>query len=152
MSENHQKPLKDLLKDYFDQNAGLYGVEMAFLFGSRAAGFPRQDSDVDIGILFARSLNSNKELFEIITKISLDLSLEIGADANAVPLYEDFRNPMLYYNIIVKGVLIWTKDYARYLQLRNEAVYHMEDFEIFGKKWQIEITTKNLAALGHARV
>ena len=140
------------LKDYFHRNAGLYGVDMAFLFGSRVAGFPRQDSDVDIGIVFDVFLNCDKELFEIITKISLTLSSELEADANVVPIYEDFRNPMLYYNIIVKGVLIWTRDYARYLQLRNEAVYQMEDFGIFGKKWQIEITNKNLAALGHARV
>ena len=152
MSEPLQKTLLNCLKDYFDRNAGLYAVEMAFLFGSRAAGFPRQDSDVDIGIVFGDSLNSDKELFEIITKISLALSSEIEADANVVPIYGDFRNPMLYYNIIVKGVLIWTRDSAKYLQLRNEAVYHMEDFEIFGKKWQIEITNKNLAALGHARV
>jgi uncharacterized protein len=147
-----EKKLTEHLHTYFERNAALLQVEMAFLFGSRAKGFPREDSDVDLGILFSPGRESEKELFESITKVSLALSSIIKADVNIVPIYLDFRKPMLYYNIIVKGIPIYVREYGNYLQLRKEAIDQMEDFEIFGTKWQVAIAKNNLAALGYAGI
>ena len=147
-----QKNLIEHLQIYFERNAALLQVEMAFLYGSRAEGFPREDSDVDLGILFAGSRESEKELFEATTKISIALSSIVKADVNVVPIYSDFRKPMFYYNIIVKGIPIYMRESSNYLQLRKEAIDHMEDFKIFGIKWQVAIAKNNLAGLGYAGI
>ena len=125
---------------------------MAFLYGSRAEGFPRDDSDIDIGVLFADEITSEDETFDLATKISLYVSQEMKVETSVVPIYPDFRKPMLYYNVIVKGIPLYIGDYDRYLDLRNEAICQMEDFEIFGKGWQLLIAKKNLADLGHAGI
>ena len=147
-----KKILMDHLQSFFERNAALLQVEMAFLYGSRAEGFPREDSDVDLGILFSGNRLSDKELFEMTTKISLALSKIIKVDVNVLPIYADFRKPLLYYNIIVKGIPVYVREYASYLQLRKEAIDQMEDFEIFGTKWQVAIAKNNLAALGYAGI
>jgi hypothetical protein len=91
-------------------------------------------------------------MFDLVTKISLFLWQEMKIEASVVPVHPDFRKPMLYYNVIVKGIPLYIRDYGRYLSLRNEAMYQMEDFEVFGKGWQILITKRNLAELGYAGI
>jgi predicted nucleotidyltransferase len=44
------------LKKFFAERASFYGVEMVFLFGSWATGIPRQDSDLDIAVVFRDEL------------------------------------------------------------------------------------------------
>jgi len=44
------------LKKFFAERASFYGVEMSFLFGSWATGIPRQDSDIDIAVVFRDEL------------------------------------------------------------------------------------------------
>ena len=147
-----RKNLIELLEGFFERNAAPLQVEMSFLYGSRAEGFPREDSDVDLGILFSGTRRSDKELFEMATKISLSLSRVIKVDVNVLPVCADFRKPLLYYNIIVKGIPVYVREYGRYLRLRSEAIDQMEDFGLFGTKWQVAIAEKNLAALGYAGI
>jgi predicted nucleotidyltransferase len=144
--------LKDFLQGFFTQRADHFRVQMAFLYGSRAEGFPREDSDIDIGVLFADEITSEDEMFDLATKISVSLSKEMKVEASVLPICPDFRKPMLYYNVIVKGIPLYIGNYGRYLDLRNEALYQMEDFEIFGKEWQLLIAKKNLADLGYAGI
>ena len=54
----------------------------------------------------------------------------------------DFRKPFLYYNVIVLGKPLYIENYDKYIVLRNEAMFQMEDFSIFGEKWMFE-TAKN---------
>jgi predicted nucleotidyltransferase len=147
-----QKQLIEHLQSFFDRNATLLEVKMAFLYGSQAKGFPREDSDVDLAVLFADDRKSEKELFEAITKISLSLSSIVKADVNVIPIHSDFRKPMLYYNIIVKGIPVYVREYSDYLNIRRGAIDQMEDFEIFGTNWQTAIAENNLAALGYAGI
>src|SRR3989304_4460541 len=102
------------LKNYFNKNASLYGLEMVFLYGSWAKGFPRNDSDIDIAIVFSEEPSSDDESFRNITDISLSLSAEFNREANVIKIYEDFRKPMLYYNAIVSGLPVFIKDFVRY--------------------------------------
>ncbi len=39
-----------------------------------------------------------------------------------------------------------------YFKLRNEAIYHMEDFKIFGLQWQRRLIENNLEVLKHAEI
>src|SRR3989304_10446182 len=135
------------LKNYFNKNASLYGLEMVFLYGSWAKGFPRHDSDIDIAIIFSEEPSSDDESFKHIIDISLSLSEELSQEVNVIQIYKDFRKPMLYYNAIVSDLPVFIKDFVRYVNFKNEAIYQMEDFCIFGVDWQYEVATKNLEAL-----
>jgi predicted nucleotidyltransferase len=152
MTADQRKDFEENLTGFFRRNASLFKVQMVFLYGSRAEGFPREDSDIDIGVLFADEITSEDEMFDLVTKISVYLSQEMKVEASVVPICPDFRKPMLYYNVIVKGTPLYIGDYGRYLDLRNEAMYQMEDFEIFGKGWQLLIAKRNLADLGYAGI
>lgn len=137
------------LKDFLNDHAYHYKIEMAFLYGSWASGFPRPDSDIDIAMVFSEVLSSD-EVFERINDISLSLSSRINIDVNIIDIHKDFRKPLLYYNAIVSGIPVYAEDLAKYIRLRNEAIYQMEDYSIFGIDWQHEVTRKNLEALRHA--
>lgn len=137
------------LKSFFKEKVEDYKLGIVFLYGSSARGFPREDSDIDIGIVFQDNTLSDDELFRIITDISLCLFSEINLEVNIVPIYPDFRKPMLYYNVIVLGTPLYIRDYNEYIDVKNEAIYQMEDFSIFGINWQLKAARNNLEGITH---
>jgi predicted nucleotidyltransferase len=144
-------------EDFLKKNADRCNLEMAFLFGSRTTPFSRRDSDIDIGVVFSSSIEtdsastlSDDAVFANIMDISLDLLKLLNLEVNIVPVYPDFRKPMLYYNIIVLGKPLFIKNFEKYIALRNEAVYQMEDFSIFGERWKRDIAQKRLDELLNA--
>jgi predicted nucleotidyltransferase len=139
------------LEGYFKEVADTYKIEMAFLYGSWVRGYPKESSDVDIAIVFSEIDNEDK-VFEKITDITLSLMEKIKLEVSIIPVFWDFRKPMLYYNAIVLGIPVFIRDQNRYAALLNEAIFQMEDFNIFGTRWQLEIAEKNLKELRHARV
>lgn len=138
------------LEDFFRNNAGRYGIEMAFLYGSWAKGSPRPDSDIDIAVVFSQQHSREEEMFEYITDISLRLSRELHSEVNVVAIDRMFGKPMLCYNAIVSGIPVFFRDFNQYVDLKNEAVSQMEDFSLFGRDWQLTITKRNLEALQRA--
>jgi len=137
-------------KIFFKEKAAYFSIEIAFLYGSWARGFPRQDSDIDIAVVFVKESPSEDEVFNIITSISLELTKKLGLETNVITIYPDFRKPILYYNAIVLGIPVFIGNMDRYINLRNEAIYQMEDFSIFGVGWQLEIARKNMEELNRA--
>lgn len=137
------------LKKFFAEKASFYGAEMSFLFGSWAAGFPRQDSDVDIAVVF-RDESFEEDCFERMTVISVLLSTELKREVSVIPIYKDFRKPMLYYNAIISGIPIWILDGDQFIKIKTEAIFHMEDYSIFGPEWRYEATRRNLEGLKRA--
>ncbi|MEK6645918.1 MAG: nucleotidyltransferase domain-containing protein [Candidatus Firestonebacteria bacterium] len=135
------------LKEFFKENTFLYEIENVFLYGSWARGFPKQDSDIDIAVVFSKESLSKEECFEYITDISLSLSNEINLDVNVISIDLDFNKPMLYYNAIVLGEPIFIKDYQKYVYLKNKAIYNMEDFNVFGIGWQLMAAKKTLESI-----
>ena len=138
------------LKTFFEENAGRYGLEMAFLYGSWAKGIPRPDSDIDLAVLFSPEPSTDDDSYGRLNDISLFLSTELKKEVNIIQIHEDFRKPMLYYNAIVLGSPVFIKYFDRYVRLKNEALYQMEDFGIFGINWQFMVAAKNLEALKNA--
>lgn len=143
-----QRELQNILENYFKEIADTYGIEMAFLYGSWARGYPKEISDVDIAIVFSETDNEDK-VFEKITDLTLSLMEKIKLEINIIPVFLDFRKPMLYYNAIVLGAPVFIGDQNRYVALLNESIFQMEDFSIFGTKWQLEIAEKNIKELRH---
>lgn len=138
------------LRSYFQREASRFGVEVVFLYGSWAMGFPRFDSDIDLAILFDDEGIPEDELFERLTAITMDLIQAFSCEVSAIPIHRDFRKPMLYYNAIVKGIPVFFTGHWKYIALTNEALYHMEDFETFGREWMMDLATKNLEEISHA--
>ena len=146
---NTKEEIVNCLKSFFNKKAQRYGLEMAFLYGSWARGFPKENSDVDIAIVFTKENGSDDELFRYLNDMSLSLSKELGREVNSIAIQSNFNKPMLYYNAVVLGIPVFIKDSDKYLRLRNEAVFQMEDFNLFGIDWQVRITRKNLEGLKH---
>lgn len=150
-SVDYKETIVKELENYFKEVADTYKIEMAFLYGSWARGYPKESSDVDIAIVFTETDNEDK-VFEKITDITLSLMGKIKWEVNIIPVFLDFRKPMLYYNAMVLGITVFIKDQNRYAALLNEAIFQMEDFSMFGIQWQLEVAEKNLKELRHAGV
>lgn len=146
-----QRELQNILENYFKEVADTYKIEMTFLYGSWAKGYPKESSDVDIAIVFSETDDEDK-VFEKITEMTLSFMGKIKVEVNIIPVFLDFRKPMLYYNAVVLGIPVFIRDQNRYAALLNEAIFQMEDFSMFGTQWQLEIAEKNLKELRHAGV
>jgi predicted nucleotidyltransferase len=83
------------LKAFFKERAHFFGVEMAFLYGSWARGYHREDSDVDIALVFSQP-SSEEERFRFLTDISFEASIKTGKEVNIISIDEDFKRPVLY--------------------------------------------------------
>ena len=144
---NAKEEIIDKLGNSFLGKAKDYGLEMVFLYGSWARGFPKEDSDVDIAVFFSQENGSQDEVFRQVNDIALNLEKELGREVNIIVLRPDFDKPMLYYNAIALGIPAYIRDKDKYLAMRNEAIHQMEDFSIFGPEWQLSIARKNLEAI-----
>ncbi len=137
------------LKAYFQHKADVFNIDMAFLYGSWASGRPKDESDIDIAVIFNQEMTEEK-IFEIITNISLELTDIFKKESNVLYIDMELSKPMLYYNAIVHGIPVYIRDFTRFVDIKSRAIYQMEDFCIFGTKWQEEIVRKRLEALNRA--
>ncbi len=108
--------------------------------------FPGVESDVDIAVVFNKEMGRD-ELFEVITTISLEPTGLLRVETDVLYIDAEFSKPMLYYNAIVHGIPVYMKSFTRYVDKRFCAIYQMEDFSIFGTRWQAEILEKRLEKL-----
>ncbi len=139
------KKLESFLRD----RAVHYGIDMAFLYGSWAGGTPREDSDVDVAVWFYPDSFTEDQVFERITDLSTELSRLLKKEVNILVLTHDFQHPMLQYNAIVLGSPVFVKEFYRYVSLRMEAICQMEDFSMFGRRWQLEVSERRLQGEFH---
>lgn len=144
--------LTHFLKSYFKENAVYFGLKFAFLYGSQAAGMAKDNSDIDIAVVFEDTELSEDTVFDRIMEISGSLSEKTGNDVDVIAVDADFSRPMLFYNAIVFGIPLLKTNDIDYFKLRDEAIYHMEDFKIFGLQWQRRLIENNLEVLKHAEV
>jgi predicted nucleotidyltransferase len=138
------------LNIFFEQAVSQYSIEMVFLYGSYVAERTRIDSDIDLAILFSDEIANCEKLFSLLTEITYKLTKELNKEVNIISIDRNFPHPMLYYNAIVLGIPVFIKDNDRFLSLKLEAIYQMEDFQIYGTRWQKEITTHIMEELTHA--
>ncbi len=145
-----KEKMVQLLTDYFKKKSSVYHIEMVFLYGSWAIGYPRQDSDIDLAILFSFHIKNEDSLFELMNSISYELSIELSKEVNIIPLKEDFPHPMLYYNAIILGIPLYINNRESLTKIKLEAIKQMEDFKIFGIPWQQEVARNILKEISHA--
>ena len=81
--------MKDMipkLVHFFQNEAERFGVRAVFLYGSFARGFPRQDSDLDVAIVFDDDSDEDI-IYRRLVDISLLLSERSGRDVKVIPIY-----------------------------------------------------------------
>jgi len=95
-----EKILLDLNNELFSKFDNFEGI---YLYGSRAKGNFRHDSDFDIIVLFKDdySLKIESKLAEII--INIELKYDIFIDYHPMTLKELERNPVFYNEVVNKG-------------------------------------------------
>lgn len=96
---------------FLDRISNRYPVSRAILFGSRARGSFRPDSDVDIAVLLRGYPGQRVDAALDMAGIAFDVLLDTGILVEALPLWEEewehpeqFNNPALLENIRREGV------------------------------------------------
>ncbi|MBI4680621.1 MAG: nucleotidyltransferase domain-containing protein [Nitrospirae bacterium] len=121
-------------------------VSLAFLFGSAALGRNMAESDIDVAVLFKSEIYKKDEnVFQFTAIFSAELGSIIKKEVDIIPIYEDFRKPMLYYNAIVLGKPVFIGDKSKYIWMFNQALFYAADFELFGGRFQREAALKLLS-------
>lgn len=110
------------IKDYL---AASEYITFAYLFGSQVSGKTRFGSDVDIAVWFEKepSLNILGKLvgdLEDLTKQRIDL-----VELNGLPQ----KKPKLAYNVVSKGVLLFTKDEKLHVEFKTKTFLYYLDFK-----------------------
>ena len=116
-------PLADLAQSQLDAETelavraflrrldGRYSVTQAILFGSRARGVHRADSDADIAVVLTAPHGDRVAAALDMAGVAFEVLLETGVLVEALPLWEDelnrperFSNPGLIKAILREGV------------------------------------------------
>lgn len=98
---------------FSEKISDLFRVRSLILFGSRARGQFRPDSDADLAVLLSgpsgRFISAKLEMADI----AFDVLLDTGVRIEAFPIWEDewehpdaYRNPYLLHNIERDGIVI----------------------------------------------
>jgi len=92
---------------------GKYSVIEAILYGSRARGDHKPDSDADLAVILAGERGDRYSVAGDMAGIEFDVMLEIGVHIQALPLWQDewrhperFNNPALIENIKREGLRV----------------------------------------------
>ena len=98
------------VRRFLDLIAPRYEVEGAILYGSRARGTHRPDSDADVAVLM-RGEQSYRAVKRDMAGIAFDALLETSILVSALPIWpdewenpEEYSNPALLYNIYREGI------------------------------------------------
>jgi len=91
--------------------AGQYDMAGAILFGSRARGTHRPDSDADVAVLLRGEHRRFLPTKLAMADVAFDVLLETGIRIQPLPVWEDewehpesYSNPRLLANIASEGV------------------------------------------------
>lgn len=136
------------LTTYFQDKKDLYDIDMAFLYGSWACGNPMKESDVDVAVIFKNDMCED-EICERVDKITIELTVQLKKEINILNIDHELSHPMLHYNAIIHGISVLIRDFTRYVNIRFKAISQMEDFSIFGTKWQSDIVKRRMEVLSH---
>lgn len=91
-----------------------YAIAGAILYGSRARGTHRPDSDADLAVLISGEHDPRMPTALAMADVAYDVLLEIGVNISPLPVWLDewehpdrFSNPQLLASIAREGVSVW---------------------------------------------
>ena len=96
---------------FLEQLAPRFSMAGAIVFGSRARGTHRPDSDADVAVLLKGERQRAMQVTLAMADIAYDVLLETGINISPLPIWVDqwehperFSNPALLHNIAREGV------------------------------------------------
>jgi predicted nucleotidyltransferase len=99
------------VRQFAQRLAGLYPVKRIMLFGSRARGTNRTDSDADVAVLLRGARGPFLDTKLEMVDIAYDVLLDTGIHIQPLPIWENeweqpeiHRNPRLLQNIEREGI------------------------------------------------
>ncbi len=99
------------IKRFLGLIAGNYDMAGAILYGSRARGTHRPDSDADVAVLLRGEHQRLLPTTLALADVAYDVLLETGVNITPLPIWtgewehpETYSNPALLYNIAREGV------------------------------------------------
>jgi predicted nucleotidyltransferase len=98
-------------RSFLDRIAGRYDIAGAVLYGSRARGDHREDSDADLAVLLRGRKGNVFSIGGDMAEVAADVLLDTGILVQALPIWledwehpEGFSNPYLIEDIRREGV------------------------------------------------
>jgi len=113
--ENHPLDIETArtVKAFLDKVAAIFPLRGAILYGSRARGEFKPDSDADVVVLLSGSHGKFMSTKMEMSDMAFDVMLDTGIRVEALPVWEDewsnpdaYRNPYLLRNIERDGIVI----------------------------------------------
>jgi len=147
-----EREIVERLREYFEKKEG---VVLAFLFGSRARGLARKNSDWDIGVYF-----KPHQYMEIETLENYDGERDIWGELVDILKTDDVSlailnrtSPSVVFSVLRKGIPLVIKNRGLYLDLLCRVSYEAIDFMEFAFDfWEISEKAKSLAKEDRLRV
>ena len=104
---------ENAVRAFLDRVSRRYAVAGAILFGSRARGDFRNDSDADIAVLLAGEAGEFFDTQHALSDIAYDVLLDTDIRIQALPIWqaewdhpERYSNPYLLHNIRREGIAL----------------------------------------------
>jgi predicted nucleotidyltransferase len=105
------------------------GVEVVYLFGSRARGLQKDDSDIDVGIFVADEQLKENPLFDL--KVGAFLESELHCPADVVIMNR--ANPILQHEVLAAGHRVFERAPERRAQYELHSFKKYLDYRHFQK-------------------
>jgi len=119
-------------------------IVLAFLFGSEARGASHQESDIDIGILFDKKVNSEQYL--LLEGKSIEFFSEIypKKEINIVNL--NIAPPLLKQTVILEGKSLYARNKINQIFFQIQTLKEYEDYLHLSNIYNqfLELKLKNL--------
>lgn len=117
-------------------------VELAYLFGSVAAGDARPESDVDLAVLLpARTSSSNR--FRTRLSLQSELTRRYKKQFDVV-LLNDTQSLLFLFVIISQGKRMYCSDESALLSFEGKILAQYADFKPFLDQYEAHYIAKNL--------
>lgn len=118
------RALAGLLRPAFAAHAE---VAAAYVFGSVARGQARPDSDLDVGLVFARRNEDVRDHLDLIAQLADGISRLIGHERVDLVVLEP-QGPIFCHKVLCDGRLIYEGDRDRRIDFESETIVRALDF------------------------
>lgn len=108
------------IRTFIERVASRYPLKEAILFGSRASGKARPDSDADVAVVLDGPQGAFMKTKLEMADIAFDVMLETGIRIQPLPIWsgqwnhpDTWLNPELLHNIARTGIPLWQRSSTR---------------------------------------
>lgn len=118
MTPSHSPPVdaatRAAVHAFIERISAQYPLREAILFGSRAHGLARPDSDADVAVVLDGPEQSFMQTKLDMADMAFDVMLDTGVRIQPLPVWagqwrnpDDWLNPELLHNIARTGIPLW---------------------------------------------